>query len=59
LIIGDQALFLDGGPVVVGEGCRDTDVTVEKIDLGQLWLGDEACLLFMRFWAGAPWSGRT
>jgi chorismate dehydratase len=54
LIIGDQALFLDGGPVVVGEGVRTRTVTVEKIDLGQLWLQTTGLPFVYAFWAGRP-----
>jgi len=52
LIIGDQALFLDGGPVVVGEGAGTRTVTVEKIDLGQLWLETTGLPFVYAFWAG-------
>jgi len=54
LIIGDQALFLDGGPVVVGEGAGTRTVTVEKIDLGQLWLETTGLPFVYAFWAGRP-----
>jgi len=50
LIIGDQALFLDGGPVLVG----GRTVTVEKIDLGQLWLETTGLPFVYAFWAGRP-----
>jgi len=54
LIIGDQALFLDGGPVVVGQGAGTRTVTVEKIDLGQLWLETTGLPFVYAFWAGRP-----
>jgi len=54
LIIGDQALFIDGGPVLVGEGAGTRTVTVEKIDLGQLWLETTGLPFVYAFWAGRP-----
>ena len=54
LIIGDQALFLDSGIVVVGEGAGTRTVTVEKIDLGQLWLETTGLPFVYAFWAGRP-----
>jgi chorismate dehydratase len=52
LIIGDRALFLESGPVAVGEGADARTVTVEKIDLGQLWLETTGLPFVYAFWAG-------
>lgn len=52
LIIGDNALFLNPGPVQVGEGAQARTVTVEKLDLGQLWLETTGLPFVYAFWAG-------
>jgi chorismate dehydratase len=50
LIIGDNALFLDGGDVIV-KGRR---VTVQKIDLGEVWTETTGLPFVYAFWAGRP-----
>jgi chorismate dehydratase len=52
LIIGDKALFLDGGPLRIGEGAAARTVTVEKLDLGELWLRTTGLPFVYAFWAG-------
>jgi chorismate dehydratase len=52
LIIGDKALFLDGGPLRMGEGAAARTVTVEKLDLGELWLRTTGLPFVYAFWAG-------
>jgi chorismate dehydratase len=54
LIIGDKALFLDGGPMRVGQGTTARDVVVEKIDLGELWLSTTGRRSCMRSGPAAP-----
>jgi len=54
LIIGDQALFLDSGPLTIGEGAAARTVSVEKIDLGALWLQTTGLPFVYAFWAGRP-----
>jgi predicted solute-binding protein len=54
LIIGDKALFLDSGPLVLGEGASARTVQVEKIDLGELWLRSTGLPFVYAFWAGRP-----
>ena len=54
LIIGDQALFLDSGPLTIGEGADARTVSVEKIDLGDLWLQTTGLPFVYAFWAGRP-----
>ena len=52
LIIGDKALFLDGGPVEIErDGVRRT-VDVQKVDLGALWLQTTGLPFVYAFWAG-------
>ena len=48
LIIGDNALFLSGGPMEVG----GRTVTVEKIDLGEVWTTMTGLPFVYAFWAG-------
>ena len=52
LVIGDKALFLDAGPLQVGEGASARTVEVEKIDLGELWLTTTGLPFVYAFWAG-------
>lgn len=52
LIIGDTALFLNGGPLTLGEGAEARTVMVEKIDLGELWLQTTGLPFVYAFWAG-------
>ena len=54
LIIGDKALFLDGGPLTLGQGAEARAVMVEKIDLGELWLRTTGLPFVYAFWAGRP-----
>ena len=54
LIIGDRALFLEGGPLLLGQGSEARTVTVEKIDLGELWLQTTGLPFVYAFWAGRP-----
>jgi chorismate dehydratase len=61
LIIGDRALFTDGGRYAVNdrperpdEGAGSHFVDVEKIDLGQLWLETTGLPFVYAFWAGRP-----
>ncbi|HUR33178.1 MAG TPA: menaquinone biosynthesis protein [Vicinamibacterales bacterium] len=54
LIIGDRALFLEGGPVPAGGDGRGGHVMVEKIDLGELWLRTTGLPFVYAFWAGRP-----
>lgn len=54
LIIGDKALFLDGGRLRIGEGTAARTVMVEKIDLGELWLRTTGLPFVYAFWAGRP-----
>jgi chorismate dehydratase len=49
LVIGDNALFLDGGSVRTADG---RDVAVEKIDLGEAWLQMTGLPFVYAFWAG-------
>lgn len=52
LVIGDKALFLEPGPLQVGEGAGARTVMVEKIDLGALWLETTGLPFVYAFWAG-------
>jgi chorismate dehydratase len=52
LIIGDLALFTDGGIHRVGDGDRARDVHVDKIDLGELWTRTTGLPFVYAFWAG-------
>ena len=52
LIIGDNALFLTGGLLMLGEGAEARSVMVEKIDLGELWLQTTGLPFVYAFWAG-------
>jgi len=52
LVIGDKALFLNAGPLQVGEGSAARTVLVEKIDLGELWLTATGLPFVYAFWAG-------
>ena len=52
LVIGDKALFLNPGPMQVGEGANARTVQVEKIDLGELWLTTTGLPFVYAFWAG-------
>jgi len=52
LVIGDNALFLDGGPLVVGEGAGARVADVQKIDLGELWLRTTGLPFVYAFWVG-------
>jgi chorismate dehydratase len=54
LIIGDTALFLDGGAIDVPGDDRVGAVMVEKIDLGELWLQTTGLPFVYAFWAGRP-----
>ena len=54
LIIGDKALFLESGPVTLGNGRNTRTVAVEKIDLGELWLKTTGLPFVYAFWAGRP-----
>jgi chorismate dehydratase len=54
LIIGDKALFLESGPLQVGNGAGAREVMVEKIDLGALWLRTTGLPFVYAFWAGRP-----
>jgi chorismate dehydratase len=56
LIIGDNALFLDSGPLEIGEGGIARMVTVQKVDLGDLWLRTTGLPFVYAFWAGRPGS---
>jgi chorismate dehydratase len=51
LIIGDRALFLDGGTIETAEG---RTVDVEKVDLGDLWTRTTGLPFVYAFWAGRP-----
>lgn len=48
LLIGDKALLLEGGRMVIG----GREVEVEKIDLGELWLRETGLPFVFAFWAG-------
>ncbi len=48
VIIGDEALFLEGGLHTVGR----RQVTVEKIDLGEAWTAMTGLPFVYAFWAG-------
>ena len=50
LIIGDNALFLDGGEVAVDGG----RAPIEKIDLGKVWTETTGLPFVYAFWAGRP-----
>jgi chorismate dehydratase len=50
LIIGDHALFIDGGEVDLEE----QRVVVEKIDLGDAWTATTGLPFVYAFWAGRP-----
>lgn len=52
LVIGDKALFLNAGPLQVGQGAQARTVQVEKIDLGELWLTTTGLPFVYAFWAG-------
>jgi chorismate dehydratase len=52
LIIGDTALFLDDGPIQVGEGDDARTVRVDKIDLGGVWYRTTGLPFVYAFWAG-------
>lgn len=52
LVIGDNALFLEAGPVQVGRGAASRTVQVEKIDLGGLWLTTTGLPFVYAFWVG-------
>jgi chorismate dehydratase len=54
LIIGDVALFTDGGRHRIGEASAARDVEVEKIDLGELWTRTTGLPFVYAFWAGRP-----
>jgi len=54
LIIGDNALFLGEGVVSVGRGAEARQVTVQKIDLGALWMTTTGLPFVYAFWAGRP-----
>jgi chorismate dehydratase len=54
LLIGDNALFLGGGPVRVGHGARERIVDVQKIDLGASWTSATGLPFVYAFWAGRP-----
>ena len=54
LIIGDNALFLTGGLLMLGEGAEARSVMVEKIDLGELWQQTTGLPFVYAFWAGRP-----
>ena len=56
LIIGDNALFLDGGNLEIGGGGVARMVTVQKVDLGDLWLRTTGLPFVYAFWAGRPGS---
>lgn len=52
LIIGDIALFLSGGPLVIRDAEGERTVMVEKIDLGALWFQTTGLPFVYAFWAG-------
>lgn len=52
LIIGDIALFLSSGPLVIRDGDGERTVQVEKIDLGALWFEHTGLPFVYAFWAG-------
>ncbi|MFN7914648.1 MAG: menaquinone biosynthesis protein [Vicinamibacterales bacterium] len=52
LVIGDNALFLDAGPVRIGDGPAPRTVEVQKIDLGELWLQTTGLPFVYAFWVG-------
>lgn len=54
LIIGDNALFLDSGPVIIGSGASARGVDVQKVDLGELWTRTTGLPFVYAFWAGRP-----
>lgn len=54
LVIGDKALFLGSGQVRIGSGADARTVSVEKIDLGELWLKTTGLPFVYAFWAGRP-----
>lgn len=54
LIIGDNALFLGEGSVSLGSGSAARTVSVQKIDLGALWLSTTGLPFVYAFWAGRP-----
>ena len=54
LIIGDIALFLSGGPLVIRDDTGERAVMVEKIDLGALWFETTGLPFVYAFWAGRP-----
>src|SRR3954471_4070338 len=56
LIIGDNALFLDTGPLEIGEGGVARMVTVQKVDLGELWFRTTGLPFVYAFWAGRSGS---
>jgi chorismate dehydratase len=51
LIIGDNALLQDAGEIPRSDG---TLVTVEKIDLGEVWARTTGLPFVYAFWAGRP-----
>jgi chorismate dehydratase len=54
LIIGDRALFLEGGPFEIGAGPAARTVAIEKLDLGDVWLKATGLPFVYAFWAGRP-----
>lgn len=54
LVIGDIALFLAGGPLVVRDSNGGRTVMVQKIDLGELWFQTTGLPFVYAFWAGRP-----
>ncbi|MGE5244574.1 MAG: menaquinone biosynthetic enzyme MqnA/MqnD family protein [Betaproteobacteria bacterium] len=55
LIIGDRALFIDGGIRVQADpDTPERTVCVEKIDLGEAWLRMTGLPFVYAFWAGRP-----
>ncbi|MBS1818703.1 MAG: menaquinone biosynthesis protein [Acidobacteria bacterium] len=54
LIIGDNALFLEAGPVEIRDGGASRTVMVQKIDLGELWLTTTGLPFVYAFWVGRP-----
>ena len=52
LVIGDNALFLDAGPVTIGSGASARTVDVDKIDLGERWLATTGLPFVYAFWVG-------
>jgi chorismate dehydratase len=55
LIIGDNALMLNAGTVRLNSDAGDeTSVSVEKLDLGEMWTKTTGLPFVYAFWAGRP-----